>query len=824
MPVRAILLNLIAVMGFGMLLLGCSSTGDSVSDDPTWSYSGVVMDGSADSALEGAVVQYLNAQGDSQSVVTNSRGEFFIGSVPYGQRTFHFSCHKRALGDSGTLYGDRLVAASSYNESSTMPGALAGSARVVRMFPMTGAVKGELMVRVSGTGAVVPARKVALRMIYRDTTFLCRRAESFLATTDSAGSFRFDSLPADSGLQLSVARFSQDGHWYEASVTDVPRLLARGTTFLARVIATADSAADYQEPIAASNVLDAGGLGLSGIATGTVPWFRIAFPFDATRLDVQLRNGTAALGVVARVSGDTVFLQHSDPLPSDTLLTTEITGLDAKGIRFHVLLDGSRRFRTRKAMTAVESNAWSSSAAYRSSAGLQDTLWVRYSEALSKDSTRLQWSKSSAARTIYGRGVNANARCWVSAETLFVVPDQRLKVDTVGKMGFNVIATAASGSQAAAVDVAIDMASRSYSLKWTNTVNALGVMRDDFGTVAPVELLPDRSVAKVFGISAPDNAVLPPGIQPGDLSLHGDTVVYQPAMVMTPGTVYGIAVDLQSPDGTVFRKALAVRWKTSYQLAILSANNRSSGGYRRFLSLGDSLVVQFSRPVDTGKGVVVHMVDVKGAQVQTNVSWNAGRDVATIRNSTPLPTADFGVVASADSSGKGAKAVANVTFDLQSADGERITGLRMAYDSLRLFTEEGLCAVGSNVLKSHSSGYEVASTESVVDSFPVAGIVRVDFNRVLDTAWMRRTGDSTFANLQTSSGSVVAATIGYENGGRTLAIAPRAALVAGTNYNVQLLKVPALGIRNAAAISKSGGTYSGTTTSGFLVGSSFTAR
>jgi len=815
---------LLWLAGTIFVVSACSGSDSSVSDLPTWSYSGIVLDGSTDSVLAGAVVDYLDVSGNRQAVQTNEKGEFFVGTLPYGQRTFHFSCKKTDSAGRVVEFGERLIAASSYNESSSMPGALAGGSRVLRLFPLSGSVKGNIVVKVAGTGSIVPARGVTLEVVYRDTSFVNSHAASFLSKTDSVGAFQFTNLPADSGLQLSIPRFFQDGHWYNAGGTFFPRLVPRTAISLARTVIDADTASDYVEPILASNVLDASGLGLSGVGVTSVPWFRIAFPFDASHLAVQLLNGTTDVPVSVSVRGDTLFLNHADRLPANAFLTADISGLDGKGARFHAVLDGNRRFKTRPALTALESNTWSTSSAYRGQASLLDTLWVRFSEPLSSDLSQVQWSKSTQARTIYGRGPSVNAQAWVKAETLFVVPDQRLRLDTTGRMAFNVVAQAASGSQSAAVEIATDIASTAFSVLWTNSVNALGYPRDDLGSTDSIVLVANQHIASLLGFSAADAATLPTGIQAGDVRIHGDTIVYKPSTTLAPGTVWGLGFDVQTTKGVVFRKALQVRWKTVYKLSILSVNNRDGAEYRRFHALGDSLVVRFSQPIDTGKGFLVHMKDARGNQVQTKTVWNSSLDQASVFNTTPYPLANFGITTTTNSSGDTARAVSNVTFDLQSKAGEKIYGLQPTYDTLRIYTEAGLAAVGSNILKSHSSGYEVMSTETVVDSFPIGGAVEVSFNRILDTAWIRRTGDSTFVNLQSSSGPVVATKISFLDGGATIVLAPISPLTPGTAYYVQFLKLPGLGIRDALAIGRSGGTFGGTTSTGFLVGSPFTAR
>lgn len=816
-----------SLFGFGVLLLSqlglqaCGDADSTVHDVPLWSYSGQVLDGSSDSALAGAVVEYVDADGARLTTVTDGAGRFRIAGLPYGSQTLRFSCVRQDSGGA-RRYGDRLISASSYNESSGMPGALATSSRVVRLFPLDAALRGEVYLRVAGN--LVPARNAQLALTYRDTTFVNVGTGGMNVRTDSAGRFLFSRLPADSGYVLTVARFQQDGRWYYPQTLTPARLLSRDTAVLGRTVLESDSTADYREPVAQSNVLDASGAGVSNVPVNTVPWYRIAFPFDASRLDVRLSNGTTALDAVAEVHGDTVLLRPSSRLPADAWLTVEITGLDRSGVRFHALLDGTRRFRTRKALTAVESNAWSTSGSYRTEFTNYDTLWVRFSEALSTDLTQLQWNASSAARSLYGRGANANSRVWVRAETLFVSPDQRAKLDTAGKVGFNLTAVAASGSVSSAVEVAAAISQGGYAIAWSNAVDASGRFRDDLGSMDSVQVVLNRKLGKYLGFQAPSTGSLPPGIQVGDVHLRGDTVVFRPSVGMAPGTVYGLALDLQAVNGSVYRKAVEVRWKTQWGVSIVSLDNRSGSEYRRFAAWGDSLAVTFSQPVDTAYPFVVHAKDVKGNVLQTTVSWNAGLTRATVRNVGWLPLANYGIATTLTSAGDSARAVNGMTFDLSTRAGEKVVGLAPAGDTVRLYTEAGLCAVSGNFLQSHLPGYEILPGEASRLDFPADSAVRLGFNRALDTAWLRTQNLTGFVTLQLSSGPVVASSVGFEDGGRTLVLRPASPLVKDSSYSVQVLKLPGAGIRLAPAIGRHGGTWSGGTSQGFVLSSAFKVK
>lgn len=808
-----------AFLPFG--LQACTDADSSVRDVPQWSYSGLVLDGASDSALAGAVVEYLDASGARLSTITDQDGRFKIEGLPYGSQTLRFSCQKQGA-EAARQYGTRLIWASSYNESSSMPGAMASSSRVVRLYPLDAGLRGEIYLRVAGN--LVPARNALLSLNYRDTTFVNVGAGPMMARTDSVGRFLFTGLPADSGYSIVVARFQQDGRWYYPETLAPSRLRSRDTVVMGRTVLESDSSADYREPVLQSNVLDASGAGLTNVPVNTVPWYRIAFPFDATRLDVRLSNGSTALDIVSEVRGDTVLVRPSSRLPSDALLTMELTGLDNAGVRFHALLDGSRRFRTRKGLTAVESNAWNTSGSFRPEFTNYDTLWVRFSEPLSADLSRFQWNASSGARSLYGRGLNVNSKVWVSAETLFVSPDQRAKLDTTGKVGFNVIALAASGSISTAVEVASSIAQSGYALSWSNVVDASGRFRDDLGTLDSVQVVLNRKLGKYLGFQAPVTGTLPPGIQAEDVHLRGDTLVFRPSVGMAPGTVYGLSFDLQAVNGAVYRKAAEVRWKTQWGVSAVSVGNRFGSEYRRLAVAGDSLQVTFSQPVDTTAPFVVRAKDVKGNLLQMRVSWDATLTRATLRNVGWLPLANYGIATTLGTAGDSARAVNGMTFDLVTRSGEKVYGLAPVGDTLKLFTEAGLCAIGANFLQNHLAGTEIFPSEGARSEFPANEAVRLSFNRALDTAWLRTQDLTDFVTLQQSSGPVVSSTVSFEDGGRTLVLKPDAPLTVDSSYNVQILKLPGAGIRQAPAIGRHGGTWSGGTSQGFVLSSSFKVK
>jgi len=204
--------------------------------------------------------------------------------------------------------------------------------------------------------------------------------------------------------------------------------------------------------------------------------------------------------------------------------------------------------------------------------------------------------------------------------------------------------------------------------------------------------------------------------------------------------------------------------------------------------------------------------------VQTLVTWNATADIATIHNITPYPLADFGITTTTTTAGDKAKAVNAVTFDFSTSDGEVVYGLAPSSEAIKIYTEDGLCVLNTNVLKAHSSLYTVATSETPRENFPIDSAVTITFNRPLDIAYMQQGTLASFASIQSGLGVNVAATVTFADSGKTLVITPTVALDTASEYWIRLKGVPALGLREAVAISSHGGTFSGSsTTSNYLL-------
>lgn len=808
------------------LLVSCGGEGSTSQEYAKWTFSGYIVDGATNERLPGTTIEYLDENGNTTIVHADSNAAFYITSLPYGQKVFRFS-GERLSGKDTVEYGERLVSASSGTESSLMEGVLANGSRLIKLYPLNASVTGQAVLKLAGSGQMVRAANITLRIQYRDTSFVNNAPQKFQVKSDSLGKFRFDNLPADTSIWLFANAIEYNGTRYNMVPQSLPRLASGVEQDIGRIVLQADTVNLETLQALSSNVLDLDGVGLVGLSPDITPYYVLNEKLKENLVDLQVLVGDSALDALPELKGDTLYVRHNTPFPANALIEVQLRGQSAgTGKMMELKLNGKRCFKIGQALMPLASNTWSSELDYRSEFAVGDTLWVRYSAKLSAVS-QVQWAKVSSGKSLWGAGQSANASAWTNQDTLFVVPDQRLSAAAGDRIAFQVAVRSASGELSTWNEFYTTLASGSANVQWTNTKDAVGSMRTDLGVLDSIVVVSSRPLAKVIGVTITDSASLPFGFMLSDVVLKGtDTIVYKPRVAMAPGTLYGMDFDVQTKAGANLYNVLSTHWKTAYQVKVVSVDNRTSTGYRRLKAVGDSLVVQFSKAINTNTSSSVpfnvNMVDVNGKTVQTSVSWNSEKTIATIKNITPLPMADFGITTTTTSAGDKARAVNGVTFDFVTADGEVVYGLKPESEAIKIYTEDGLCVVNVNVLKNHSSNYEVVSSEVPITNFDISSAVRVTFNRKLDTTAMKAGSLAGFASLQTGLGATITANVTFADSGKTVVITPASNLGAAGEYWIRLYKVPALGVSDAAAIGKYGGTFSGTSTSSnYLLTSGF---
>ncbi len=577
-----------------------------------------------------------------------------------------------------------------------------------------------------------------------------------------------------------------------------------------------------------SNVMNESGFGLNEIPVNTDLWYVLPLSPLPSSVTVSLSGGGNP-NCKFEVAEDTIHIDPSNDFEYGALITVLIKGTDTSGTDFNYLFDGAQRFKTEENAFVVGSNTWRPLGSVQSYYSLNDTLWVRFSETLDSDVEKVDWSRSPATYTIYGRGANTNADVWINGDTLFVCPDQRLSISYGQTMGFSVNVVTASGKRTDTVDVVASIVTDDYYIKWTNTKDALGNMRQDFGTLDSVVVVSNAPIDRVIGISGNSEDAVPPDLALDNVHLRGDTIVYKPSLYLKPDSIYGLDFDVLFEDGNTRYDILGVRWKTDLKVKIRSFDNRESGSFRKFGVIGDSLSVTFSSPIDTGADAAVpfrvNMTDVRYRSIDTRVKWSSDLKTVTIFNIDTLPTADFDASPAYTVDAVDTRAVRSVSFDLVTQDGEQVLDFKPENENIQLHTEKGLCVIDANILQEHDIRNRVDRNENSVSDFAADGSVRVTFNRVLDTAAMRANeeGLTEYAGIKDGS-STVASAISFSSDGKTIIVTPDESLSTATDYKVYLRKVPASGISSAKAIHIDAGTFSGKSSNQSLLDDAFQVR
>lgn len=577
-----------------------------------------------------------------------------------------------------------------------------------------------------------------------------------------------------------------------------------------------------------SNCLSDKGFGLGDVPVDIKPWYVLPQTPLSSSIAVSL-IGAGSPGLNFRIDKDTVFIEPLANFTYDGLVTVIIKGVDTLGAPIDLTFDGTAQFRTEKNISAVASNTWRTADAAKKYFGLNDTLWVKYSELLDSDVKKIDWAASSAVYDIYGSGANTNADVWIHKDTLFVKPDQRLAISYGLTMGFMASVVSAGGKRSDSLDVTATIISDNYYVKWTNTKDAMGNMRQDFGTLDSVVVVSSSPIAQIKGISDVSGKTVPSDLSLDNVRLRGDTIIYKPLLYLKPDSTYGLDFDILFKDGNLRYDVLGVAWKTALKVQINSYDNRQSGEFRPFKVIGDSLSVTFSTPIDTNANASipfkVNMTDVRYKTIKTRVKWNPACTIAKIFNIDTLPCADFGASPAYSGDATNTRAVKSVSFDLITKNGEQVLGFKPKNEDIEIHTEKGLCVVDANILLNHDNRNKVDRGENTVDNFPLNGSVRITFNRLLDTAAMNADADGLLKYAGVKQGSTdVGSTVSFSTDGKTIIITPEVNLESGVSYYVWLKNIPGMGISSATAINTDSGKFSGKSSNYNVLDKAFQAK
>ncbi|MBR2271866.1 MAG: hypothetical protein IJ912_05945 [Fibrobacter sp.] len=426
----------------------CSVTDSENSEYSKWTFSGMVIDASTGLALEGAIITYLDNDGDIDTAKTDENGNFFISNLPYGSRTFtfnYFSVNKKDT----LFYTPKVFDVSSTNESSHMEGVVASASTVIRLSPLNATIKGELYINDPNSGKKVPVSGLSLSLSHIDSSYVNIFPKSFSTKTDSLGKFTFKNLPADTGLVLNVTNYTYKNIRYQFYGVALPKLAAGATRDIGRAYLVQDTLIPQQQKIIASNVMDNNMIGYGSVSTLAKPYYVFAQKIHSSNLTVEVSADSNKLYVKPVVKGDTLFLEHDKAFPAEKKIVVSLTAYEKKSNeRIQITFSGDSAFTTDRGLYAVTSNVWPTNSKFKATFGIDDTMWVKFSEELDKNTDRIQWKFcDGVTRTLYGNGFYANAKAWVHKDTLFVKMDEKILLErTQGdSTGLNITVYAKNG-------------------------------------------------------------------------------------------------------------------------------------------------------------------------------------------------------------------------------------------------------------------------------------------------------------------------------------------------------------------------------------------
>ncbi len=577
-------------------------------------------------------------------------------------------------------------------------------------------------------------------------------------------------------------------------------------------------------PILASNVISESGVGLQQVPVHVSPYFVLLMTPDPATVTVQF-SGAGSPKAQVQVSGDTVIAHPVKNFTNNSTVTTRILGVDTSGNKIDIYLNGTKAFRTEYELFCVKTNTHDANGNAVKGFPLNDTMWVKYSKPLDTDIALIEWNNPYTEKKLYGGGVATNSQAWISVDTLFVLPEEQAYLSYGDEVGFRVRVSTPDGLRSASEIFSVFMEDKDVYVTWSNTIDSLGNQREDFGLMENVIVIANEPVKKIDRVSTSSSGALPPGITPSCFTLKTDTIIFNPPIRMIGNTLYGMDFDCTFKNGMKKTNVLGVSWRTVPNVKIVNVNNKSQGKYRVFKVLGDSLSVTFSEKIDTSRQAATrfkaHVLDKNSIAYSTLAKWDVSVKTVTLHILDTLPVADEDANPAYTDQAVNTRAITSVTFDLTSAGGVYANNVGLSNGKIEIHTEPGLCAIGANFIQNHTPGAVVTKYEQAQQYLDPSTNLSVTFNRQLDTLAIKSDISDYYFGLANANGTMYPYSISFSDNGCTAIINPASKLNSNKEYYLRIKNVPAAGIKNARAVNKHSGTYSGSATGNSLLVKSF---
>lgn len=587
--------------------------------------------------------------------------------------------------------------------------------------------------------------------------------------------------------------------------------------------------------IVKSNVLNDNYEGAINVPEDVEMWYKLSRSVNAASITAKVNDVDAVVRV--STSGDTIFVKSVKVLNAGSSPKVRIKGLDSEGLAIDLLgnnaADGLKladwpSFTVRPALFPVASNTWGVKGKDDpvKNFAFYDTMWVKFSQPLSKDLLDITWNAAAPAVDVVitaNPTSNPNATAWVNGDTLFVLPDNRVAISYGKTVGFSVAVKTALGQASANIPFEVETTPLNLFVKVTNTKDANGEMREDFGpfdTVFVVSSVKIDTILAAYSAATPVVGGAVPDAGTGALrsrvrlSAGGDTIFYVPATKLISGSTYSLDFDVRLKGesiGTSHAKALDIAWKVKSGVVITAMNvMTTSSTFRPFKVIGDSLVVTFSKAIDTSASApTLFTVNGFGGLALTKV-WSNGLKTVTIKNTDTLSARPYSIAAN-DYTTTNTTYDYTISFDVTCSDGEEKTtliGENSYVGKLAIKTEQKLALVGSNMVPSHTSNGAITVGETPTDLFLRTGAPTLVFSRAIDTSAIKTDAVNQYQNFikLVVNGSTLPLefTLAFSNGAKTVTITPVVLLDYAKKYDVIVTGVPALGMKTADAFTGAG--------------------
>lgn len=586
--------------------------------------------------------------------------------------------------------------------------------------------------------------------------------------------------------------------------------------------------------VISTNVTNANGEGLTNVSvSGNIKVLLSSTPVEKS---VIKTDNVGAMGnAQITVSGDTIIINPVTNLDYGTSYSFDLDGQDADGNSFNVTVPASSNFTTEKNVFVVASNLTNDNGTPKITFSRYGEMWIKFSEPLSTDINDYVWAAynsaqafiksplSSGGTQIIGEGDAAapNAAITISGDTLKIMPDKRVAIGFDAKVSFNVTIKTTTG-KTATFGAAVQTLPLNLFVKTTNTLDSNGIVREDFGAFDEVWVVSSVPIDTILGVNSPatpaaggvavvDGGALRSRVR---LSANGDTIFYVPAAKLASGIKYSLDFNVRlvdEPLGTVHSNVLDMAWQVKSGVAITAMNVMTNGStFRPFKVIGDSLVVTFSKAIDTSATAPTAFTVNGLGGLATTRTWSNGLRTVTIKNIDTLAGRPYSIAAN-DYTTNNTTYDYTIDFDVTCTDGEEQSGLdgENAYVGvLAIKTEQELALIGSNMIPSHVTSAAIAVGETPTDEFAVDGNVTLVFNRAIDTNMIKADAGNLYRNfiqlLENGTTLPLTFALSFSNSGRTVTINPAMDLDYATDYDVLISDIRAIGLSSADDISGNG--------------------